>query len=346
MNTLFYTEKPQYSTFTGLYMSGVFIDNPRLLTTISLLYDKVYLPNQLEFVIEFSKKYKFTNYKNDGEIKVSLSSNESDYLDGLTIKQRETAIQYLEMVGKFSIYYKELFGEVLISDFFPDNKILEIVDTQLIKQGAQGEKNTYSVSFQMEPITFTIDENNRTMEVLESGAIPIFGEQQLLHSMHADKYTAKFLSSLLSMRAIDVVLPPIKSAKPEVILEARYNLRDYLPLFWSEMLRLTQHFKNSLSYEASIDEVMFEANDYVDCNIRPLLIEINSKMIHERKSRFRDIILPSEKDSIQLSIGSPSLITNSQIINMGLPMNHRLSNNEENTGLSFLLNMSKYIPNI
>jgi hypothetical protein len=46
------------SEFKGILTSGFLIHDPRFVTTISLLFDKVYIPNNLEFVIEFSKKHK------------------------------------------------------------------------------------------------------------------------------------------------------------------------------------------------------------------------------------------------------------------------------------------------
>ncbi|UPW83556.1 hypothetical protein [Lysinibacillus sp. Ag94] len=338
-------DKPLFSTFTGLYMSGIFINDPKSLTIMSLLYDKIYLPNQLDYVIEFSQKYKFAKYDSDLNVNLKpFSSNEEDIdpLDSLTPEQRLTANQYLKAIGKFSMHYSKLFGEVFISDFFENNKVL---NAKLVRQGAPGELNTYEVS--MNPIIVSSDNDERTLEVLESGAIPVFGEHHIRQNMQADKYSGKFLASLLAMKSIDIVLPPIKSAHPEAILEARYNLRDYLPLFWSEMLRFTQLFKNSLSNGLSIENVMFEATDFVDCYIRPLLIEINNKMIQEKKSRFKDIVSLSENEFLNLSIGNPQ-VTKSDIINMGLPLNRSQldSSSKEESGLTFLLNLSPNLSKI
>jgi hypothetical protein len=55
------TSKPKYETFECVYTSGLLIE-PSFLTALSLIFDKIYILNNIEFVIEFSKHYTFNAY--------------------------------------------------------------------------------------------------------------------------------------------------------------------------------------------------------------------------------------------------------------------------------------------
>ncbi len=338
--------KPQFAKFTGIYMSGFYINNPRLLTVMCLLFDQVYLPNHLEYVIEFSKKYKFIDSRdfNDKIVIEPMHDDTTDPFAHLSTTQRNTANQYLQAVMKFSIHHYKLFGEIIKSDFFPDDEVLK---AELVKKGAPGEKNTYNVS--VNSMTVTLENQERTTNILESGAIPIFGKHHIRQQMQADKYPSKFLTSLLAMKSIDLVLPPIKSVEPEIILQARYNLREYLPLFWAEMLRFSQKFKHSLTPGTSIDDVIIESNDFVDVHIRPIIIEINHKMVKDRETRFKNLISPNPKDKIHLSIGNPGS-TQLELIKAGISLETGMDyhnviprSNADHSGLTFLLNLSQLV---
>ncbi|MFJ7976664.1 hypothetical protein ACIQZI_13325 [Peribacillus sp. NPDC096379] len=326
-------------------MSGFYINDARLLTTMCLLFDKIHLPNNLEYVINFAERYRFQNSSEKIEIEIqAVSSNDSNPLINLTANQQITANRYLKTVLDFSVHNHKLFGEILMSDFFPNNRVM---NAELVKQGAPGELNTYKV--RVNPMEVTLAHNqdeDHYKDKLQQGFIPIFGKNHIHQHMQADKYSTKFLASILAMKSIDLVLPPIKAANPEVILETRYNLRDYLPLFWSKMLRFSQQFKNSLNSNVSITDLMYDSNDFVDSHIRPILIDIDAKMRIERATRFKNILSPNEKDSLCLSMGQP-VGTRSDIIDTGVALGTGIENRRINTqsddevsGLTFLLNLA------
>lgn len=345
INSLLNFDKPEFSTFSGIYMSGFFITEPRLLSTMCLLFDKIHLPNNLEYVISFSKKYRFEKpYREEVNIE-SLSHDASHPFINLTAEQQVTANTYLKKVLDFSITHHELFGEILLSDFFPNN---QIIDTKLVKKGSAGELNTYKCS--INPMRVSLNDTGEGKVYttkLEQGAIPIFGKHHVQQHLQANKYSSKFLASLLAMNSINLVLPPIKSARPETILETRYNLRDYLPLFWSTMLRFSKQFRDSLNSEVSISELMYESTDFIDTHIRPILIEIDLKMRMERQERFKHILSPNVKDSMCLSMGQP-MGTRTDIINTSLELGTGASfrdlsipsSSKEVSGLTFLLNLA------
>ena len=47
----------ELTKFKGVYCSGIFIPDPATVTALSLLFEKIRIPNDYAFIQEFSKKY-------------------------------------------------------------------------------------------------------------------------------------------------------------------------------------------------------------------------------------------------------------------------------------------------
>ena len=62
------------TSFNGLYLSGFYIRNEATITALSLLFEKVHLPNQLELVIEFAKKHIIDPENKLSDIKFKIES--------------------------------------------------------------------------------------------------------------------------------------------------------------------------------------------------------------------------------------------------------------------------------
>ena len=51
-----------FEKFSGYYCSGSFVSSPSTLTALALLFEELYLPNNLELAIEFASNYVFKNF--------------------------------------------------------------------------------------------------------------------------------------------------------------------------------------------------------------------------------------------------------------------------------------------
>jgi hypothetical protein len=114
---------PQFATFNAVYCSGFFIDNGALVTTMCLVFDKIWLLNLLELVIDFSKNFRIDLQDYEGGIRIeplSPNAERADPLAGLTPIQRRTAERYLYVAMQFCLNYSSLLREqILCTDLYP-----------------------------------------------------------------------------------------------------------------------------------------------------------------------------------------------------------------------------------
>src|SRR5690606_5515350 len=92
------------------------------------------------------------------------------------------------------------------------------------------------------------------------------------------------VAALIAMKSIEMVLPATKGVKPELILEAREKLSNHLPQFWSVMLKFSKEGKEIIKNAKSGEEANLECRNLVDTTIRPVLIDLNEKIIKDRKN--------------------------------------------------------------
>src|SRR5437868_12527301 len=101
---------PQFATFNAVYCSGFFINDGTLVTTMCLLFEKVWLLNFLELAINFSKKFKLNLPEDIDAIMtikpVSPDAEGIDPLAELIAIQRNTAKRYLYVADKFCEHYR------------------------------------------------------------------------------------------------------------------------------------------------------------------------------------------------------------------------------------------------
>jgi hypothetical protein len=248
--------------FRGVYCSGIFIPSPATVTALSLLFEKVHLPNNIEIVKEFSKKYEIqVRRKHIDEISVKPIGHDEDPFGDLNERQMKTAHNYLRGASQFIHSYRPLFPDVFETRLSPKSERR----SKLIKKGLPGELNTYEVSFS-KSLTLTGGDEETFPRLLSTGYIPVVAN---IHSSpfkqsSLDKFTAKQLAALLAMKSVEMLLPPTKGADPEIILEARQRLSDHLPPFWSSMLKLSVQMKQSIRECRSVDEVLREGQETVD----------------------------------------------------------------------------------
>jgi hypothetical protein len=300
--------------FRAVYCSGAFVPDHSAVVALALLFERVHLPNNVELVREFVKKYRLTGSSAHHESVSIQSENGEDPFSDLSSSEQETAKQYLVWAMRFAHYYSELFGEVFESQLFPDNKI---VNVELVEEGARGRENLYRVTFSNEAIIRGGDANYFP-SLLDAGYVPVVGRFSDVSSSSSapDQATAKQLAALLAMKSIEMVVPRTKAARPELILETRDRLRDQLSPFWSSMFKVSVELKKLISGSLTYYEVTREATDLVDRLVRPAAIDLAAKLEKERKDWFYKILSPV-RTGLRLLIGNPPL-TQQQLLSSAL----------------------------
>lgn len=341
------------SNFQGIYMSGFFIANPNHLTILSLLFNKVYLPNHMDFVLEFSERFKFTEHSILDEIDLNLNLNKNGIEDNnnllreITKEQTETIKKYLFYSYRFCYQNRELFPEVFITDFV--GKIENDFKIDLVEKGKDGNPDMFTMPF--DPMTINFNGLKDISKKISNGYVPIMGIENNCKFLTEDDYSAKSIAALLAMKSVEMMLPPLKAANPQDILESRDRLSDFLPPFWSAMLKFSIESKDIIENSSSIEEAISECQNIVDLNIRPTLIDLNEKLIKEKKYRFYKI-LSNVGQAVKLIIGKPKL-TNFDLLttaiscstDIGLDyMNHKkkIDSLKDEAGLTYLLKIGEY----
>jgi len=341
---------PQFATFNAVYCSGFFINDGTLVTTMCLLFEKVWLLNLLELVINFSKKFKI-KLPEDIDINMELKpispeAEDTDPLAELTPIQRQTAERYLYVADKFCEHYRQLLKEqVLCTDLYPDGELLQ---AELIKKGPPGGLNTYEVSRKSMTVVTGEDAVDKLDELISCGAVPLLSRKFGGPNSGATELRPKYLSTLLAMKAIELAVPRMKSAHPDIILEARERLKDFLPPFWGTMFRLSNDFRKRLEQGQALRDIELECEDYIDTNVRPALIELNRKLEMDRKNWFHKVLSLTAKET-KLIIGKPPLSL-ANLVSTGLQLGANVAldiaqsdvaSNE--AGLTYLIELDKLL---
>lgn len=352
-------DKSNFEKFTGIYCSGLFIPNPSMLTSLCILFDQVYLVNNLEYVLSFSEKYRITlsdrklKEKCDHMVLEPIIEDDEictndDPLKGLGERQKETVWAYLMQAQHFFIHNHELLGNVIKSDMLPDNNPFEV---ELIRKGNAGELNTYAV--REKNLQVSLDGLQQMNSLIDQGASPIVGKYHIdLNENHKERLCSKSLASLLAMKSVELVLPAMKKAEPEIILEARDRLKDQLPLFWASMLELSTKLKTEINQDMKPNDVFFETQEIVDTTVLPALVELKEKINKEKKNWFYKILNPVF-DGVKMFMGNPKLTTENLVIT-GLSTGMNITSNfieqeyeiqkmKREAGLTFLLRLDELI---
>jgi len=348
----------EFSKFKAIYCSGLYIPNPATVTALSLLFDKVYLPKNIDFIKEFSKRYRFGDGTNTAEqffqemllgnsdIKgnvrnVSLGTGNDDPLNGLTELQRKTANLYLARGIFFALSNKSLFPDVFETQLVNGPFSTNVEDA--VRENEGKKVFTANISFDLD-----LDDNNEFTEKMSLGYFPIvdncWGYKSKVEKV--DAISAREIAALLAMKSISVAFPNTIGVHPEIILEARHKLSDHLPPFWSAMLKLSVDLKSRIKEAKTFDEVYKEAQFLVDTTVIPALIDLRQKMIREKKDWFYKILSPIQK-GLRVFVGNPpltqqQLISNALVLSSDVLMscaeNMRTINTlKAEAGLTFLL---------
>lgn len=335
--------------FKAIYSSGIFIPNPSTVTALSLIFEKVYLPNNIAFVKEFSKKYRIATLPSTADPKkiiIEYKGPDKDpgYFSDLTEEQYQACAEYIRLGFEFSRYYAQLFPEVFETQLFSDGKPY---DTEQIQEDPPLWKATFKNGMSLSGHDAEI-----FPELINKGYLPVVSAWHNTEVSKAgfDKPTAKQLAALLAMKSVQLLFPQTKAVNSEIILEARSRLSDHLLPFWSAMLKLSIDLKGRIQNSKSSDEVLFEAQELVDTTVMPALIDLKTKMEKEKKDFFYRI-LSSVQRGLKLMVGNPpitqqQLLTNALILGSDVAMcaadsMKRIEALKDDAGLTFLLETDK-----
>lgn len=358
-NEMVYSMKT-LTNFNAVYCSGLFVPSASAVSAIALLFEKVYLPNNLEFIKAFAQKYRINVPEENREIinnlrieQINLHDAQSvnaDPFKELTKGNLFTAYAYIHWGMEFALKYQSLFGEVFDTDLFDEGKPLEV---KLVKEGKLGELNTYNV--RRRPMKIVEGDEGTFPKLIQKGYIPLvgkFGLPDISNNKNIDNITAKQLSALLAMKSVEMMFPSTKPVHPEVILEARDKLRDHLPPYWSAMFKLTTDLKTMIKDSKTNKDIVREGQDMVDTIVRPALIDLNDKLEKERKNWFYKILAPMVS-GVKIMLGNPpvtqqQLLTNALVLGADVTMStignmKRIDALKNEAGLTFLLDLSRII---
>lgn len=345
------------SQFNGIYLSGFFISNPSYITALSLLFDKIYLPNNIEFVVEFAKQFEFQNNDILDNLKYSVKWNEeeiengiSGLLSGLNRGQTRTVHLYLLNSYRFLYQNRELFPTI-----FETNLIKEIKEFKLELMEKMDDEEQKQYTATLCDFSMINDGYEEISSKIGSGFVPVLGTEHINCNFRKSDYqSAKSIATLLAMKSIEMIIPPFKESNPETILEARDRLSDFLPPFWSAMLKFSVESKNIIHNCSNLEQAIAECQNIVDVCIRPTLIDLNEKLVKENKYWFYKILSHVGK-GVKLVVGKPQL-TNFDLLatsiscstDIGLDyMNHRMKIEalKEDAGLTYLLKLGEFVNN-
>lgn len=338
------------NSFRAVYCSGLLIPNQSTVVALGLLFEKVYLPNNIEFIVDFAQKYrvntKSVRYK---ELQLAPESpNDANPLDQLSPEQQENAYKYIDWCMECAFRNHELFGQVIESNAFGGSGPLH---AKLIEQRAPGELNRYEVS--RVPLQLVGDDADGLARLVQSGYVPVVGNLQnpkLMQGGHGS--TAKELAAMLAIKSVEMLFPATKSVPAEVILEARDKLRDQLPLFWSAMFKLSVELKKAIEECKTPQEISAIGTELVDTIVRPALTDLNHKIELERKQWFRRVFGGVFK-ALKVAAANPpltqeQLIRSSLMLGADAAMNvsehlYKVEAMKAQAGLTYLLDLNALV---
>ncbi len=340
------------TNFKAIYLSGLIIPNQATVAALGILFEKVYLPNNIEYVIDFAKRFRIatSSEKYRSIVITPEDPDEKHPLEALTPEQQETAYKYIDWSMACGYRNHELFEDVIESEIFEGGKPLV---AEMIEQGAQGQLSKYRVT--RSAMQLTGDERHKLSSMVESGYVPVIGNlhgNRLLKELPPSSIPAKELAALLAIKSVEMFFPATKGAPAEVILEARHKLRDHLPLFWASMLKLSTELKGAIKNCKDNDEVFAASQDLVDTIVRPAVLDLNHKIELERKQWFHRIF-GSVYKALRMTASNPpltqdQLIRSSLMLGADAAMNfadhlQKVESMKNEAGLAYLLELGALV---
>ena len=339
----------ELTKFEGVFCSGFYIPDQAIVTALALLFDKVHFLNQLEYVIELSKRYRIDVPAVD--VSTELTSIDKDATDNplaeLSPEQRKTVDSYLYLSNGFFLRNANLIPKVFTCSLFPDD---EVWDVTLIKEGKEGENNTYRVTPRQ--LVVTTEAEDELTKLLRQGCVPILGGLVPTRAGTEKNFPASQIATALAIKTVTMVLPGTRAAHSDDILEARERLSDHLPLFWSTMLKLSADLSERLQKNMTEEKLQQEVDHAVATIVRPSLVEVVKKLEMESKLWFHRILSPLGS-GLRLLAGSPptdiaGLVSQSMMLGTDVATDlashfRKVDTLKQDSGLTYIIELHKIV---
>lgn len=302
-----------------IYEPSFVIENPKILTSLCVLYDEVLLFNHKSIDAEIK------------ELEELIEKNQINSSDMKKLNFINGPLKVLssESVLKFYDYKRTNKEFSKINDLELD---LDLIDNKEKLVLQTNKKNVNSITGKILNIInnndkFKVSDFIRTIDlysVAETYNIPLFSDQQ---NIIINKNYTDFLSENLALISIcDLAIPELNTENPENILIARDKLKDELSEFKAGILELTYLLHQNTHHDhLTYKEFLNECSILVNTKIKSSILNLENRIKTNKNKNIKNMFI----------LGAKLLLSGGNILICGNETKSILEN-----GLSFADNLS------
>ena len=273
-----------------IYSPSLIIKDPKILTTLCLLYDEVML---------------FNNDSIEEEVQILDELFQTGQVTNELIEKSKFISGPLETLSKESIL--RVYTPNLVKEVYPESRKLE-VDLKIKDNYAEcGRIEMFMAKPNVNNFTqiilsniallpgVTVDELVRLLNiysVAEAYDIPIINDGIHLQSKN---YQRLLSDAVTLMSMCKFVLPGLTCDNPDTILEARYALKDELIEFRSGVLELTYLLHQRVNRNCTYEDLKFECSMLVNTKIKSSIMSLENKIKCHRNKKIKNLIITTAK---------------------------------------------------
>ncbi|MEQ8199789.1 MAG: hypothetical protein ABRQ24_00035 [Syntrophomonadaceae bacterium] len=297
-----------------LYYTDGFISNPRTLSILTVLYDRVctyfvppdYYADDIEDAVEKLKKNNFSLTKKDrftgSEVKLDESAHfheqpaskhlimsmEKFWKDNRLLRDSEVLIP----IGR-RIEPKEWTGPKSFLESEVGMNFYRSVDWAKAEGIIPPGKSYLDVGFFH--LHRLLQSSTGLQFALTNGMVP-FADHPVLASISSGLIKKDLpeiarieqsIAAMLAQQTVCSMVPDLGRLTPEEIMEVRYKTRDERGPFTQAMVRLAY----SVPPDCDFDDMQFELNKIIQTEIEPALLDLKNNIKAQKKELFRKISL-------------------------------------------------------
>ena len=168
--------KSKFESFEAIYTSGLII-NPSLLTSLCIIFDRIHILNNIEYVISFAKTYTLSSpiskirktLIKETQIIIKDKQNKMDLLAELNDEEKFIAKIYIFNALKFADENLPLLRNII------DNRLYQRKTPVKLIQKTDLSTSPEYVDFSIPGSRFLINGLNELNAMVENGCVPVFG---------------------------------------------------------------------------------------------------------------------------------------------------------------------------
>ncbi|MBA7696488.1 hypothetical protein ES703_105136 [subsurface metagenome] len=270
--------------YIGIYYSDSYFKENRLFVSAQIFYDEIHIifpidiqKDMNEYIKTFKVPYNIHHIgKDDGSIDKQIKK---------MIDTIEFALKKRSLIGNCLNYHSHLLNEkinylvnkIMSTGRIKYDELLNFMlgrdeETQIIRDffdliKTEGDEWQIKVS----STAYYKSKKNDWQLITDNSDTPIpqFSKTNL---------KVKQLTSILSEKCFEVLIPRCKEAAADEILEIRKKLSDVLIPYRLTLQKLTTEIRGALSEKVTIDEIKNEAQFIVESKIEPAVYELTKKI--------------------------------------------------------------------